>query len=275
MQILDELDHASTRVETPCGDGGMVWRVWNAGRGEPIVLLHGGNGSWRHWVRQIGPLSRERCVIAPDLPGLGESAMPDEPHTPPHVAEITARGLLRLLDGRRADLVGFSFGSIIGGHVAAEIGRTLRSLTLLGSGSLGLARNPVPLEKIRDKRGEERLAAHRFNLHSLMIADAARIDALALDIQDWNTRHARFRSRGFANAHLLKDALARTRLPLTVLWGELDQIAVGHIPARIAAAREARPDAAAEIIPGAGHWTMYEAPEAFDAALARSLARGG
>jgi pimeloyl-ACP methyl ester carboxylesterase len=275
MSILDELDRAATRLETPCGAGGMVWRVWNAGAGDPLVLLHGGNGSWRHWVRQIGPFAAERCVIAADLPGLGESAMPEEPHDPPHVARITSAGLRHVLGGRRADLVGFSFGSIIGGQVAAELGAALRSVTLLGSGSLGIPRNAVPLEKVRHKEGPERLAAHRFNLHSLMIADAGRIDALAVAIQDWNTRHARFRSRGFANAHLLKDALARTTMPLTVLWGERDQIAFGHIPDRIAAVRESRPDAAAEIIPGAGHWTMYEDPTAFDAALRRSLARGG
>jgi pimeloyl-ACP methyl ester carboxylesterase len=274
MQILDDLDRAAMRVETPCGEGAMVWRVWNASGGAPLVLLHGGNGSWRHWVRQIGPFAAERCVIAADLPGLGESAMPDEPHDPPHVARIAAAGLVQVLAGRRADLAGFSFGSMIGGLVAGELGAALRSVTLLGSGSLGVARNQVPLEKIRDKRGEARLEAHRFNLQSLMIADPARIDDLALEIQEWNTVRARFRSRGFANAHLLKDALARTRVPLTMLWGERDQVAAGHIPARIAAARESRPDAAAEVIPDAGHWTMYEAPDAFDAALRRSLARG-
>ena len=274
MQIVEDLDRAAARIETPCGAGSMVWRVWNQGAGMPIVLLHGGTGSWRHWVRQIGPLSRDRAVIAPDLPGLGESAMPDEPHDPPHVARITASGLRQVLAGGRCDLVGFSFGATIGGQVAAQLGEAIRTLSLLGTGALGLPRNPVPLEKLRHKRGEERIAKHRFNLNSLMIADATRIDHDAIAIQEWNTVHARFRSRGFANAHLLQDALAETRMPLTVLWGDGDQIARGHIPARIAAVREARPDAEAEIIPDAGHWAMYEAPSAFDAALARSLARG-
>ncbi|WP_237215307.1 alpha/beta fold hydrolase [Falsiroseomonas oryziterrae] len=275
LSVLHELEAASRRMETPCGDGMMVWRVWNASAGAPIVLLHGGNGSWRHWVKQIPGLAATRCVIVPDLPGLGESALPDEPHEPGHLAHITGAGLLTMLGGTRADLVGFSFGANIAGHLAAERPGAIRSLTLLGAGSLGLARNPVPLEKIRDKQGAERIAAHRFNLNSLMIAEAARIDDLALAIQEWNTVHARFRSRAFANAHLLKDALARTAMPLTALWGGRDQLAVGHIPARIAAVREARPDARAEVIPDAGHWTMYEAPEAFDAALARALAAAG
>ena len=58
------------RIETPCGDGSMVWRVW--GSGPPLVLFHGGYGSWMHWIRNVLVLAREFTVIAPDLPGLGE-----------------------------------------------------------------------------------------------------------------------------------------------------------------------------------------------------------
>lgn len=273
MGIIEELDRAATRLGTPCGEGGMAWRVWGEGD-VPLVMLHGGSGSWRHWVRQIERHRSTRCLVVPDLPGLGESAMPPEPHDPRHAAAIVAEGLNRVLAGRRCDLLGFSFGAILSGAVAAAMGDAVRSLTLVGAGSLGVPRNPVPLEKVRDKQGAARIAAHRFNLASLMIADPAGIDDLAVAIQEWNTVHARFRSRGFANATMLKDALALTRMPVTAIWGELDQIAAGHIGQRAAAVREARADARVEIVPRAGHWTMYEAPEAFDAALGRALAAG-
>jgi pimeloyl-ACP methyl ester carboxylesterase len=275
MTLLDDLDRAARRIETPCGDGRLVWRVWNAGAADPIVLLHGGNGSWRHWVRQIPTLAATRRVIAPDLPGLGESAMMPEPEDPPHAARILLDGWRDAVGAARADLVGFSYGSNVAGQVATRMGDALRSLTIVGAGSLGVARNAVPLEKVRDKQGAARIAAHRFNLASLMIADPARIDDLAIAIQDWNTVHARFRSRGFANAALLKEALARTSAPLTAIWGERDQIALGHIPQRCQAVRAARPDAAFALIPDAGHWTAYEAPEAFNAALEAALRRAG
>ncbi|PWS35035.1 alpha/beta hydrolase [Falsiroseomonas bella] len=273
MHILDDLIAKATRHETPCGGGRMVWHAWNEGAGDPLVLLHGGNGSWRHWVRQIPHFACTRHVIAPDLPGLGESAdLPGE-QDPLQVARVMLPGLRDLLRGQRADLVGFSFGSNVAGQLAAAMGNELRTLTLVGAAALGVPRNPTPLEKIRDKQGEARIAAHRFNLASLMIADPAKIDDLALAIQEWNTVHARFRSRGFAGTPLLKQALARTTLPLTLIWGELDQVAVGHIHERFAAAQESRPDAVLEVIPGAGHWTAYEAPEELNAALDRALRR--
>jgi pimeloyl-ACP methyl ester carboxylesterase len=274
MDLLTSLTTAARRIETPCAAGQMVWHAWNEGAGAPLVLLHGGNGSWRHWVRQVPAFAATRCVIAADLPGLGDSDAAPEPGDPPTIAQVVTAGLRAILpDTSRMDLVGFSFGSNIAGHVAAELGAALRSLTIVGAGALGVARGETPLMKIRDKQGEERVAAHRHNLASLMIKDPARIDALALEIQEWNTVHARTRSRGFATTGMLRDALVRSPAPLGAIWGEADQVAVPHMAERLDALRSARPDAAIELISGAGHWVMYEAPEAFNAALSRLLAR--
>ena len=46
--IINRLDAFSERRDTPCGEGTMVWRAW--GGGVPLVLLHGGFGSWTHWI---------------------------------------------------------------------------------------------------------------------------------------------------------------------------------------------------------------------------------
>ena len=70
--LLARLDGAATRHQTPTGAGNMVWRSW--GSGPVLVLLHGGSGSWRHWVRNIEYFARDRRVLAPDLPGLGDFA---------------------------------------------------------------------------------------------------------------------------------------------------------------------------------------------------------
>jgi pimeloyl-ACP methyl ester carboxylesterase len=171
------------------------------------------------------------------------------------------------LGDARPDLVGFSFGAMLAGHLAAQGEARLRSLAILGAGGMGLPRAVTPLVKLRDKAGEDRVAAHRANLESLMLADPASVDATALAMQEWNTVHARLRSRGFATGPTLRDALAATRLPLLALWGERDSIARDNLPERLEVVRRARPDARLAVVPGAGHWVSYEAPEALHAEL--------
>jgi pimeloyl-ACP methyl ester carboxylesterase len=174
------------RVETPCGDGQMIWRLW--GDGPPLVLLHGGYGSWTHWIRNVIPLSRAFTVAAPDLPGLGESATPPEPHTADGLAHIIVRGLDILFSGQ-ADLhiAGFSFGGVLGGHVAAQLGDRVRRFTIVGSNGLGLVRQPTALQRLPEGASEaEAIAVARHNLAALMIADPGKIDELAVYIQAQN-----------------------------------------------------------------------------------------
>jgi pimeloyl-ACP methyl ester carboxylesterase len=278
--VLAGLEARARRHETPCGDGAMVWREWGPaaggnGRERPLVLFHGGSGSWRHWVRNIERLSADRRLICPDLPGLGSSAMPPRADAPAPIAAVARAGLASVLGGDDVayDLAGFSFGALLAGHVAAEAGAELRSLTLVGAASLGLPRPRTALVKVRDKEGDERVAAHHHNLAALMLADPARIDGLALLVQELNTREARFRSRGFAGSALLRDALARARAPVALVYGERDAIAWPEVEARFAALRSVRPDAWTGVVPGAGHWVAYEAAPALDAMLLDMLDR--
>ena len=264
--ILDRLTRTARRRETPCGTGRMVWHSW--GEGEPLVLLHGGSGSWRHWVRNIPHFARTRQVIAPDLPGLGESDLPPEPDNPPAMAAILATGLAHL---DHYDLCGFSFGGVMAGCLAATAGRRVRSLTIVGSGGLGLPRGTTALMKVRHLDGAAREAAHRANLAALMIADPTRIDSLALAIQDWNTRHSRLKSPAISRGTWLRDALVNVAAPVGGIWGALDATSLPDIDARAAALRAHHPELRFVAIQGAGHWVAYEAAEMFNAALARML----
>lgn len=260
------------RTETPCGEGTMVWRAW--GRGRPLVLLHGGSGSWRHWLRNIPAFAADRMVICPDLPGLGDSDMPPIPASPETIAPILAEGLrLALPDEPGYDLAGFSFGALCSGHLAAADQDRCLSLTVIGAGALGFERSPTHLVKVRHLEGTERDDANRHNLAELMFADASRIDEVALAMQDLHTRRARFKSRGWANTDSLRQAIARGRAPLAAIYGEQDAIARPHVGLRLDLIRGMRARATAESIPGAGHWVSYEAAEPFNAALRHVLTR--
>ena len=256
------------RIETPCGAGTMVWRVW--GSGPPLILLHGGYGSWTHWIRNVLVLARRFTVIAPDLPGLGESSTPPEPHTAEGLAAIIVEGLDIVLSKDAAPhIAGFSFGGVLGGHVAAQLGDRLRALTLVGSNGLGLVRQPTALQRVpAGVSAGEALAVHCHNLGALMIADPAKIDELAVYIQSQNAPRGRVRSRRFSRADTLARALPLVKARLDGIWGARDATAYPHLDERARVLRSFQPGARFEVIAGAGHWVQYEAAEPFNPLLA-------
>jgi pimeloyl-ACP methyl ester carboxylesterase len=265
---VDAIARAARKVETPCGDGSMVWRVWGAG--EPLVLFHGGSGSWTHWLRNIPELSRHYEVWVLDIPGLGSSAMPPKPWVPASIAEVVVAGLDTIFPaGQRLRLAGFSFGGHIAGLVAARLGTRARSLTLIGVAALGLRADPrEPFAKQRTGMSAAEIAAvFRQNLAVLMFADPANIDALAIHLQAENIARARFRSRPFAATDSLARALADVKAPLKTIWGTRDIIARPSLETRLEILRRHHPELEVRTIEGAGHWVAYEAAGPFNAAL--------
>jgi pimeloyl-ACP methyl ester carboxylesterase len=271
---VQKLDAEAQRSESPCGEGSMVWRSWGSSsdNGPALVLLHGGAGSWQHWVRTVPAFRATRRVLVPDLPGLGESANPPAGSDMAAIAAIVAAGIDAQLGPQASyDLCGFSFGASVGGHVALLHGARMRSLTLLGAGGLVKPTTPMTLERIRDKTGDALMEAHRTNLSRTMVADPAKIDALALEIQAWNASRSRLDTPALIQLRPLAVSLPQLRIPVNAIWGERDQVAYYTLADRIAALRVLRPGIEPHIIPSAGHWAAYEAAEAFNATLAGLL----
>ncbi|HEX7075745.1 MAG TPA: alpha/beta hydrolase [Hyphomicrobiaceae bacterium] len=265
------LSREAVVFRTPCGSGDLVWRRW--GTGAPVVLCHGGSGSWTHWIRTIPALSRRYELWVPDLPGLGDSAMPPKPWTPATSASILTAGLRQLVSpDRKVHLVGFSFGAHVATLAAVELGDWLADFTIIGSAALGLPWHSLELPKERSTMSaEERRAVHRRTLEILMFADPRRIDEEAIAIQMENIAKARFRSREFAATDEIRTTLARVTAPLRAIWGERDAIARPSVEACFDVLRLYHPELVTRTIPGAGHWVMYEAPDAFNAALMELL----
>jgi 2-hydroxy-6-oxonona-2,4-dienedioate hydrolase len=271
--LLDRLRRDAAERRSPCGEGSMVWRAWGAG--PPVVLLHGGYGSWTHWLKNIDALAAFYRVIAPDLPGLGDSAMPPEPVTPESLAAIIDRGLREVLAAdERFHLVGFSFGAMLGSFVAAARGGEPRSMTLVGSASMGLRRAPMrEMQPLRPQMSAADIAElQRTNLSILMFAEAGRVDDLAIHLQQENVARARVKSRRFAPLDLLRPVLPRIQAPLGGIWGERDVTAYPWVDDRRDMLRHAQPGAFFAVIPDAGHWVMYEAAAAFNRVLLDRLA---
>ena len=269
--VADIVGRAEIR-RTPCGAGSMVWRVW--GRGAPLVLLHGGYGSWTHWIRNVEPLAERFRVLVPDLPGLGDSDLPPEPDRADSSADVVASGLLSLIGGdETVDIAGFSYGGLIGGLVAQRLGARARRLVLVGSGGLGVRRGaPIDLITWRDLPDEAaQRAAHAENLAILMIADRKNIDELAVHLQVRNATRARLRSRALSRIPALPTAIPRMRASLWGIWGERDVTAQGVLDQIRGLLQSLQPGSGFTVIPRAGHWVQYEAAEEFNAALLEIL----
>lgn len=276
---LDRLEAQSVRSESPCGDGRMVWRMWDrsGGTAPVVVLFHGGAGSWRHWVRTIPVLVETYRVLVPDLPGLGESDFPPDGDNAFAIAEIVIHGIDSVIGKDTTfDVVGFSFGGTMAACVGALVGRRARSVTIIGSAGVGAQGNlgsAVKLEKVRHLQGEERRETHRTNLNRLMIADPAKIDDLALLIQDWNTIRSRLRTPAISRSGAILEAIDRLQSPLNGMWGELDAPANPKGPERVASLKARKPDADIRVVPKTGHWAAYESPEIVNPWLLEMLAR--
>lgn len=266
--MVSTIDGLATREVVRCRAGAMVWRIW--GEGRPLVLLHGASGSWTHWIRNVLPLASRFRVLAPDMPGFGDSDAPPEPHTAAALADLVAAALDTVVPPPAAvDIAGFSFGGIIGALVAARLGSRARALVLLGAGGFALPPAPTrPLLRIAPELGvEEVWRAHRENLAILMIADPEAIDDLAVFTQIDNVRRARFKSGTIPSSDALVQALPAIRARITALWGGRDAFVGPGLDERRRILAALRPDVDFGVIEGAGHWVCYEAADQVNAVL--------
>lgn len=251
----------------------VCWRRF--GTGPVLVLLHGGHGSWLHWVRNIEVLADRFSVWVPDMPGYGDSgAVP-----PPGDLTALLRAMVASLDALIGSatpirLAGFSFGGLVATQLAS-VRPGVTQLVLLGSAGHGTVRRP--LGKLRGWKAasaaddDEALAdvmRHNLGVHMLH-AKGQDIDPLALEVHTRACLRTRFRSKEISHRVLIGPMLEALPAALLLAWGAHDvtadpqavvnSLATGH------AARSTR------IIEGAGHWVQYEQADAVNALLLQWL----
>lgn len=288
MHVADfeRLAATAERADVPTSTGAVVAaHLFGGPAAPPVVLVHGGAGSWNHWALTIPELSARFRVVALDLPGCGDSTLPDEIAADAVVdvedLDILATAVADAIDHlvpapRRFGLVGFSFGGIVAGRAtSARLGPRVALLALIGAGGLGLTdgRQPPRLRAVPpDASWEERSVAHRHNLAALMLADECRADELAAVLHEANVAHSRFRLGDVPSSPALVDVLGGIRAPLLWITGERDAFSDGLQDRRVELVRAVRPDAELVNVPGAGHWAAYERPDAVNPLLLDRLA---
>ncbi|HSK40699.1 MAG TPA: alpha/beta hydrolase, partial [Arenibaculum sp.] len=181
--------------------------------------------------------------------------------------------LQSLLGDAKIDLVGFSFGGMVAAFLAAQNPARVRRLILVGAPALGIVPpKPIALRAWSHlEMGEAFDAVQRANLKTLMLADPASIDDLALAIQALNLPRDRMKMRRISRTDILKRTLPRIRCPVYGIWGEQDALYRGVQQGLEPALRLAPGFRWLLLVPRAGHWVQYEDPAAFDQALGQAL----
>ncbi len=266
------------RRTTPCGAGDLVWHVWGAARPgvAPLVLLHGGSGSWTHWVRNIEALAAAgRQLWVPDLPGFGASALPPSGTDADALVEPLRAGLQALAGGQPVDLVGFSFGGLTAGLLLAAHPALAQRLVLVGAPAMGVVpRRQFELKAWRHLADpQQQLDVHRHNLAALMLHDPQQIEGLALELHVANMQHDRMPRRRLSGTDILARSLPRVACPVHAIYGRHDALYRHYIEQLEGAYAAAAPDfRGMALVDGAGHWVQFERPQAFHAALLAALA---
>ncbi|MDC7787398.1 alpha/beta fold hydrolase [Rhodoplanes sp. TEM] len=232
-----------------------------SGYGPPLVLLHGLGGDHGFWDF-AAPLGDRFRLVAYDLPGHGDTAVPDGPYTIEDLSQQLA-DLFRAQHIGRAHVAGISLGGLIAQHFAAHFPTLVDRLVLIDT---------IPRYTVEMRAGwTERAAAARAHgvaaltetLLPIWFSDAA-IAAGIAGVGYLRDTLARCPAEGYAlacealaNADLLAEA-GRIAAPTLVVCGSDDRAAFVEAAHWLAATI---PHARSAVIPGTRHASVLERPD--------------
>jgi len=247
--------------------------LYRAGEGEPVVLLHGFTGHWRHWKPVLADLVARYEVIAPTLSGHnGGPAYPSGTGLD-NVADAgdSLEAHLDELGVGTAHVVGNSMG----GSLAIELAKRgrARSVVALSPGGGWDPGGPEPeriarfferqmrmvrasrtqLQRLMRRPGTRRLAMRDIMRHGELMAPADAVD-LSLDPLGCTVADDVLASLRTGRAHL--EDLDQVAAPTCIGWAERDRI----LPLATCSARFSReiPDVAFRVLPRVGHVPMWD-----------------
>ena len=239
-----------------------------AGKGLPVVFVHGGTVDGRMWKPQLAALADEFTVVAWDEPGAGRSSdvpadfgLPDYAHCLAALIEALALG--------PAHVAGLSWG----GTLALELYHHHPGLvaTLILVDTYAGWKGSLPEEEVHARlEGVRRMLAapaEEFDptLPGLFAGEppAEFVPLLAEMGADARPESIRMETHLMAEADQ-RDLLPLIAVPTLLLWGEQDvrsPLSVAH------QFEQAIPDTQLVVIPGAGHVCNLEEPEQFNQAI--------
>ena len=259
-----------------------------SGAGPAVLLVHGITNDSQSWEPVLRRLAREHDVIAPDLPGHGDSARQRGDHSLGAHASIL-RDLVHAVGIERVTLVGHSLGGGVAMQFAYQFPGMVERLALVSSGGLGREVSPLirsaalpgaeqvlPLLTAQPLMDAGQWVASAFaRLGFKPGADLAEVSRGLASLGDTERRAAFVRTvrsviSPFGQRVSATDRLYLAKhLPFLIVWGDRDPIipaAHGH------ATHEAVPHSRLEVFEGSGHFPQLDDPERFSELLSGFIA---
>ena len=244
------------RLRVGANNDSRLLRVRDEGESKrtPIVCVHGAASSSVVWMDLVRRWSTKRRVVAPDLPGHGQS---DRWHPPSEISIDMYREAVGTVCAQlkieRAILVGHSMGASIALAAAAAWPERVAGLVLVNGGAK-MAATPALAAKLPSlvwSSATPRDVVERWNAVAFTADDEiARADLAAVDRYD------------------ATPLLPRIKTPALILAGADDLVTPPALAADLARGLVA---ATARIVPEAAHMVMLEQQEAFFAELEKFL----
>jgi pimeloyl-ACP methyl ester carboxylesterase len=240
--------------------------------GDPVVFLHGNSSTKAVWAHQVAAMKRHgRAVLAPDLPGHGESANAPTPaatYSLPGYAAVVS-GLIDRLHWPSVDVVGWS----LGGHIGLELLATdqrIRSLLIVGAPpgrpSAEAVQQAFHASDDMQLAGKASFTeADAMAYGTAMMGGAGCLTAHLLDCvkrTDGNARHCLFASALAGIGTDQRRSVETIDKPLCVVHGEREPfVRLEYLQSlRYRALWNDR----IQVVPGAGHAPHWERPAAFN-----------
>jgi pimeloyl-ACP methyl ester carboxylesterase len=247
--------------------GGLHIEYLEGGQGDPLVLLHGFGANKDNWTRIGKHLTPHFRVIAPDLPGFGESTRDPEADYTITVQAERVHAFARALGLSSFHLGGSSMGGMIAGTYAARYPNELKSLWLIAPGGVASAEPSEMLQRLKAGKPNPLLANNAQEYDRLLDFVFVKRPFIPGPIKRHLAQEA-IKNRPL-NQSIIKQIRAEQVSPLEVLleglpvpacivWGSGDRVL--HVSgAKVL--HSVMPEAEAVVMEGVGHLPMIERPK--------------
>jgi pimeloyl-ACP methyl ester carboxylesterase len=242
--------------------GSTEMSFYDEGKGDPILLIHGFAGSKHYWDKIIPDLANEYRVIAPDLPGHGESGMGKGRNSIEDMAS-TIKELLDQLGLDRVILFGHSLGGYITLAFAELYPQYLKGLSLVHSTANPDSEEAKEARENNAKKIQEEGAGPFIEGLSRKLFSPDNTEANAKEIDETVKIGLKTSENGLISTLLAmknrpdrNQVLKETKLPVLLIAGEKDQIIPPEKTFTVS-----RQNIEEKVIQNAGHMSMYEQPE--------------